>query len=197
MKGKLVLYPNGILRRKCREVKVANKEVLESIEKLRKTLEGTGMSAGLAAPQLGYDFRIFGVKCGGCEKNENCKDFKIYINPSLIPGKTDKNYLFLEDEDGLREDFLEGCLSFPGLFGTVKRWKEIEVRYQVVGSRGDLVDRKDRLEGFEAVVFQHELDHLSGVLFVDHVKKEKGKFYKQEGKEMVTMEVGEILKLEG
>jgi len=114
----------------------------------------------------------------------------------VVSGKGDKVYLFLESENDKREDFLEGCLSFPGVFGTVKRWKEINVKYQVVGSRGDLVDRKDRLEGFEAIVFQHEFDHLDGVLFVDHIKKEKGKVYKQEGKERMKVEVDDILKTE-
>jgi len=196
MKGELVLYPNDILRCKCRMVKVINEEVLGLVEKLKKILGETEISAGLAAPQLGYDFRIFGIKHCNCERGENCKDFKVYINPRLVSGKAGKDYLFLEREEGLREAFLEGCLSFPDLFGMVKRWKEIEVEYEVVGSRGDLVKRKNRLDGFEAVVFQHELDHLDGVLFVDHVKRENGEFYRQKKGKMVRAEVNEILELE-
>ena len=80
------------------------------------------------------------------------------------------------------EDFLEGCLSFPQFFGTVKRYLRIKLVWQEIID-GKLVKKKQKIEGFEAVVLQHEIDHLNGVLFVDHVKEDKGKFYKMiEGK---------------
>ncbi len=194
MKGKLVLYPNSILRRKCRVVKDNKGESLKVIEDLKKVLLETDISAGLAAPQLGYDLRIFGVKHHGRDKGENYGDLRVFINPKIILGKGEKEYLLMEAEGGEREDFLEGCLSFPELFGTVKRWREIEVEYGVFGSKGDVLKRKEKLTDFEAIVFQHELDHLDGVLFVDHVKKQNGKFYKQEKGKMVDMGVDEILK---
>jgi len=184
MKGKLVLYPNSILRRKCRPVK-DSKKVLKAIGDLKEALKKTEMSAGLAAPQLDYDWRVFGVKGGG--------GVRIFVNPKIILGKGKKEYLLLESVDGEKDDFLEGCLSFPKLFGTVKRWREVKVEYEVVGSGGDLLKRQVVLLGFEAVVFQHELDHLNGVLFVDHIKKEEGKLYRQEKGKMVEIKVDEIL----
>jgi peptide deformylase len=187
MKGKLVLYPASILRRKCRQVKPFDKEAKKVAEELKKTLRETKISAGLAAPQLDYDLRIFGAKCYKCEREGGCEDINIYVNPKIVKGWGEKEYLLLENENGKREDFLEGCLSFPGLFGTVKRWRKIKVEYETLGSGGGLIKKKEELVGFEAIVFQHELDHLDGVLFLDHIENQGGKLFKskKEGMEEI------------
>ena len=91
--------------------------------------------------------------------------------------------------------FLEGCLSFPGFFGRVKRWLSIRAIWQEV--KGDkLVKKEESLSGFEAVVWQHERDHLDGVMFVDRVKKDKGKFFKWENGQMIKTKVANLLKQE-
>ena len=91
------------------------------------------------------------------------------------------------------EDFLEGCLSFPGYWGTVKRYLEIEVEWQEWNGE-KFVTKNKKLSGFEAIVWQHESDHLWGKLFVDYIKKEGGKFYKQRGAEMVEADIEEMFK---
>jgi peptide deformylase len=95
---------------------------------------------GLSSPQCGTAKRIFVM--GNVDK------FKVCINPEIIFG-----------HDTCRD--VEGCLSFPNLWLNVTRYKEILVRYY--NMKGQIVEEK--LQGLEARVFQHELDHLDGILF--------------------------------
>ena len=95
---------------------------------------------GLSSPQCGTAKRIFVM--GNSDK------FKVCINPQILYGF-----------DTCRD--VEGCLSFPNLWLTVNRYKEVLVRYWTM--KGQMVEEK--LQGLEARVFQHELDHLDGILF--------------------------------
>ena len=132
--------------------------------------------------------RFFGIK----DMNKKSKT-KIFFNPEIIKTFGEKSFLEVEAVDGSKTDFLEGCLSFPDFFGTVKRWKKIKARwFEIEESK---LKRKERvLEGFEAIVFQHELDHLDGILFVDRVKRDGGKFYKVIAGKLVEWKISEILK---
>ena len=168
---KIVEYPQKILRKKARVIKIVDKIFLEEVKELREILEKSENGAGLAGPQIGVSKRMFAVK------DEN--KVKVFLNP-LIKKKIGKRvYPIIEKEDGRKEYFLEGCLSFPNFFGRVKRWLEIEVEWQEL--KGDnLVDKKKVLKNFEAIVWQHERDHLDGILFIDHIRKDGGKFFKME-----------------
>lgn len=99
---------------------------------------------GLAAPQVGINKRLFIMG----------NDMKIvaYINPEIIEG--------IGEQVGM-----EGCLSFPELRLAVKRFEEVKIRYQ--NEMGEVV--YDHLTGLAAIVFQHELDHLNGICFVEKV----------------------------
>lgn len=100
---------------------------------------------GLAAPQIGYTKRIIAV--------QGKKTIGVYINPEII--KASKR--FIESQ--------EGCLSVPGIYGIVERSKGVRVRaYNLKGKLKEF-----NVSGFEATVFQHEIDHLNGVLFIDKV----------------------------
>lgn len=101
---------------------------------------------GLAAPQVGISKRI--LVMGTPEKSYIC------INPEIISGEGNINDI-------------EGCLSFPGLFLHVKRYEKIKVKYQNI--LGEF--KEEEFDGIIARVFQHELDHLNGVCFVDKVGK--------------------------
>ena len=110
---------------------------------------------GLAAPQMGISLRFF-VK--GFEKSSRYPDQvpvqrEVVINPSIK---------FLTKEVS---DFWEGCLSLPGMRGLVQRPNKIEVEYH----DEKLKAHKKVLTGFEAIVFQHEYDHLQGTLFLKYV----------------------------
>lgn len=183
----IVKYPDPILRKKTKQVKQVTKKLLLEMIDLEKTLDVAENGAGLAAVQIGLNERFFGIK------DVKTKETVIIINPKITKTFGKLEYPIIVGDGGREEDFLEGCLSFPDYYGTVKRFIKVEAKWQEI-IEGKLVDKKLELSGFEAIVFQHELDHLNGIVFVDHVKEEGGKFYKQLGKEMVKWSVDKVIK---
>jgi peptide deformylase len=114
------------------------------INDMFETMENAG-GAGLAAPQIGLNIKLIIVKIN---------DFKkAFINP-LITWKSEK----LVSE-------IEGCLSIPNLSGPVERPDEIRVTYL----DEKLKQHTDEFKGLEARIIQHEIDHLDGVLWIDHL----------------------------
>jgi peptide deformylase len=173
---KIKLYPAKILTEKTPLLEKADKELYGQLEKLKKTLKEGDNAAGLAAPQIGVGKRFFGIK-------DSDKQVKVYINPKITKTFGDRIFPKLIDEAGKEEDFLEGCLSFPDYFGTVKRFLAIEAEWQEL-EENKLINKIGVLKNFEAIVFQHELDHLNGVLLIDRIKESKGKLLKVNGKKM-------------
>jgi peptide deformylase len=111
---------------------------------------------GLAAPQIGVGLRIvvFGFDTNPRYPDAESVPYTVLINPVLTP-------LFEEQEEGW-----EGCLSLPGLRGTVPRWRHL--RYEGFDPQGQRIDRT--VEDFHARVVQHEADHLDGVLYPMRMK---------------------------
>jgi peptide deformylase len=150
----IITHPNEILRAENEEISQEQLKtdefkrfVFDMAETMRKK-DGIG----LAAPQVGKNIRM-------CVINTEKGDL-VLINPK-ITGKS-----FRKDIDE------EGCLSIPGVFGTVKRSKKIKVN--ALNQKGDKINFT--ASGLFARVIQHEVDHLRGVLFIDKVveiKKEK------------------------
>ena len=169
---KIVIYPAEILRQKIEKVEIIDKKLLKEMDELKKILENEDNGAGLAANQIGVGKRFFG------SKDVSNGKARVYINPKIEKKYGEKVFPKIVGEDKKEEDFLEGCLSFPGYFGTVKRFLEIEVSWDEI-MKGNLVRKQKSLNGFEAIVWQHESDHLDGVVFTDHVKEDKGKFFKE------------------
>lgn len=168
---KIITYPDPVLRKVAAEVTVVDEWLREEMMGLKQLLESWEHAAGLAAPQLGVSKRFFGIK------NAKTKKVEIYLNPKIedVFGGS-KQYFSYTSKEGKEEPFLEGCLSLPNLYGAVKRYSKIRVSYEG-GSR--------LLKDYEAIVFQHELDHLDGILFTDHVKAEKGQLYNDENGKLV------------
>lgn len=182
---KILVYPNEVLRKKAQTVEKIDNKLLKDIADLKKVLMNCENGAGLAATQIGIGKRFFGVK------DSKTKTVKIYINPKIEKVFGEKTYPQIKKDDGSFEDFLEGCLSFPGLFGTVRRYLKIRVSYgELIGEKLEL--KTEELIGFQAIVFQHERDHLDGVVFIDHIKEEKGKLYKWEGEEKIKYQISKI-----
>ncbi len=179
---KIVMYPNKVLREKVPEVLNAT-EVLADIEILKEILNASDNGAGLASTQLGIVKRFFGLKAG--------KKIDIYINPKIYGVYGEKIYPIMVGDGEKEDDFLEGCLSFPDLFGTVKRYLKIEAHWQEM-VKNKLVSRKKTMNGFEAIVFQHELDHLDGILFIDHIKRDGGKLFKFIGEKKVEWSIDKL-----
>lgn len=186
-----MLYPDKILREVTPEITAVDEKLLKDINDLREVLLGKrGRAAGLAAPQIGLNRRFFG------DISQGKKDLSLYINPKILATYGEKTRPIMTFDDGTREPFLEGCLSFPGLFGTVKRYLKIEVEWKEVESLKVLKSKRATLEGIEAIVFQHELDHLDGILFVDHILEEGGELFKFDGNKKMKWSVERVVEEE-
>lgn len=142
-----------------RQLRAENIRVTQFDERLRKVTDDLLQSMyasegmGLAAPQVGINERImvFNAEAGSKPRSLILSTEKVLINPDITGTSADTE---------LGE---EGCLSFPRVFGNVARHTWIDVRYQSITGE----ERAERFEGNAAVVFQHEYDHLDGVLFID------------------------------
>ncbi len=144
----IVKYPDPFLRRTAKTVTDFNddlkKVVLEMVEVM---YQDDGI--GLAAPQVGISQRFLVIG-----KSDN-KGHEVYINPEIT---------FFSKNKELGE---EGCLSLPQIFGLVRRAKKIHVKYQDING----LTQKVKLSGLDAIVLQHELDHLDGILFIDRAEQ--------------------------
>ncbi|RLC35603.1 peptide deformylase [Candidatus Shapirobacteria bacterium] len=178
----IVIYPSKILRQKSQEVLKVDKKLKQEIEEVEEVLRKTDNGAGLPAIQIGIKKRFFMMS----------KKRGMVINPKIIKTIGKKTYLKIEKGDLSEEDFLEGCLSVPDFFGTVKRWAKIEAEWAELKGE-ELRKKTEVLEGFEAVIFQHELDHLNGILFIDHIKRDGGKLYKSVAGKMIEWKVESVL----
>ena len=118
------------------------------------------LSAAMAAPQLGYNKRIIVVRED--MSNKDNANFVPLINPVVI-----------KTEGKIIEDY-EGCLSVPSVYGKVSR--PYKARIKAVTENGEEVRLK--ATGFLARTLLHEIDHLDGVLFIDHIKDQTDAFYK-------------------
>ncbi|MHB0967355.1 MAG: peptide deformylase, partial [Bellilinea sp.] len=151
----IVTVPNDVLRRKTRKITEFDKELQKTIDDMIETMrEAPGV--GLAAPQVGLSERLVVVEYEeDDEKEDGPKKLYVVVNPEVISTSE-------ETEMGI-----EGCLSIPGLVGEVERSLEIVVRGQ--NRRGQPV--KIKANGWLARIFQHEIDHLDGILYTDRATK--------------------------
>jgi peptide deformylase len=146
----IVTHPAPSLRERSVEVDptdITTPEFQAYLDKLTHTMIVKD-GVGIASPQVGINKRVIVVMMNG--KTE------CYINPEILK----VSEAMIEDE--------EGCLSVPGIYGMVDRHKRIRVRATTRHGRTQEFD----LHAFPAIVFQHEIDHLNGVLFIDKMKKE-------------------------
>jgi len=145
-----------VLRMKCKNV-IANPDNLELkhfVNRLYRTVrDSISMGVGIAAPQVGVLKNIIWVQ----RFDKEGFPFEVYLNPKI--GKyTDK-----------KQDCVEGCLSIPNRSDTTKtRAYAILMEYDKM----DGTHHSEMIEAFTAVIFQHEIDHLNGILYLDHLEKE-------------------------
>ena len=144
---KLVHYPHPALRHKSKPITTIDKQLHLHIGGMMEVMyDAKGL--GLAAPQVALPYQLLVMNITGDPKQPEREE--VFINPQIVERKG-----FMEDE--------EGCLSFPGLYQKIRRSKQIKVR--AYNLKGELVERV--CEGLESRAWQHEIDHLNGVLFID------------------------------
>ena len=134
-----------------RKVSVPAKLRAEGYDVLEKfMLESLGTGVGIAAPQVGVNRRVIMVQ--RFDKEE--KPFEFFYN------------IEIKKTHGEKVVGWEGCLSIPAGYGQVERWQDIDIEYDAEVD-GKIVRKSENIKGFTAVIFQHETDHLNGILFID------------------------------
>lgn len=145
----ILLVPDARLRLKARRVSEGDADAVRALvpRMFRSMYEAPGI--GLAAPQVGQGLRLVVIDL---QPNESPAPM-VLVNPEVVAAST---------EEAIRE---EGCLSLPGQYAEVTRPARVKVRYQdETGAK-----REVEADGLLAACLQHEIDHLDGVLFVDHL----------------------------
>ncbi|MCJ7804140.1 peptide deformylase [Patescibacteria group bacterium] len=160
---KILTVPNPLLRQKSKPVGKIDKKIKKIIVDLFDTVKNASepKGLGLSAIQIGHPLRIFVAKTK--------KKFEIFINPKITFSSKETLKKVLKKE----QQFFEGCLSVPRIYGFVNRPYQIKPEWLDEKGQKKSKDFKNRL----SVCLQHELDHLDGVLFIDRLLKQKGKIY--------------------
>ena len=169
---KVARMGHPVLRQQCKPIDpkaITGPEVQRLIRDMFETMvEYNGV--GLAAPQVHQPVRL--LIAGGEADEEGRPQFRIIINPEIT----------VLDEKRL--GMYEGCLSVPGMRGWVERPQKVKVKaYDEQGKLSETV-----LEGFPAVVMQHECDHLDGVLYVDRLADTKRLAFEEEAERFFDMQ---------
>lgn len=155
---KIVTLPEAVLRRKARSITKIDKNLQTLIDDMVETMrEAPGV--GLAAPQIGLSERLIVVEYYEREEDEEKEDApkKVWavLNPEIVKASEEKLM------------GVEGCLSIPGLVGEVERHAAIQVK----GLNRHGKPLKIKAVGWLARIFQHEIDHLNGILFPDRAAR--------------------------
>ena len=137
-------YPNPILKKKAGEIREISAEIKSLAKDMIETMaQGDGI--GLAGPQVGESKRMIAIVT---EQGP-----EVFINPKIVV------------KSGEKELIEEGCLSFPGLFLKISRAKSVEV--EALALQGEKV--RIKATGLLARIFQHEIDHLDGILIINRI----------------------------
>ena len=150
----IVTVPDPVLRRKAHKVTDFGKEFQETVENMLETLRDAP-GVGLAAPQVGLSDRLILVEYGDDDDETVPRKLYIVTNPEIVSASEEK------------VEGLEGCLSVPGLVGMVERYQSIVVK----GLNRHGKPTRIKASDWMARIFQHEIDHLDGIVFTDLTEK--------------------------
>ncbi|HUU01160.1 MAG TPA: peptide deformylase [Myxococcota bacterium] len=169
----LRIFPDPLLRERCRKIEDVDDEVIQLLDDLAESMYAN-KGLGLAAPQIGAALRAVVVDV---EQRDGIPRLVELVNPEVIESSNELS------------DFEEGCLSFPGEAEKVIRPAKVTVR--ALDRDGKLIEVKT--DGLLATAIQHEIDHLDGVLFIDHVSRLKRSLVKRRMKKKArpTVTVGD------
>lgn len=166
----IISLPNENLRQTSKKIGLITEDILQTITKMKEatidwdTQRDYEIGVALAAIQINVPLRIIIVRNDYNDKSNPI--FTSFINPIIT-----------KHSDQVIADF-EGCLSVPNYYGRVKRYEEVRVK--AMNEEGK--EFRVKAKGFLARIFQHEIDHLNGVLFIDHIKNNEKAFYQLEDK---------------
>ncbi|MFW5489397.1 MAG: peptide deformylase [Desulfovibrio sp.] len=156
MERKIIKYPDPLLARKSEPVAEITDEIRELVEDMTKAMyDNDGI--GLAAPQVGQSIRLVVTDLSGPKERA---DLRVWVNPEIVS----------RDGSVVSE---EGCLSVVGLRAKVERAAQVKVKATDLDGNAVEVDADEML----AICLQHEIDHLDGILFIDHISRLKRSLY--------------------
>ena len=147
----ILLHPDPRLKKVSANVPDLTDELRSLADDMLQTMYNAP-GVGLAAPQVGILHRLIVLDCVK-EEGETARPL-IMFNPEIIASSDEKNV------------YEEGCLSIPDLFADVTRPKTVQVRWM----DRDGKEQNEEMDGLWATCVQHEIDHLEGKLFIDHIK---------------------------
>lgn len=136
--------PDPVLKRKAKRVRIIDGSIKKLVRDMLETMHTEPGRVGLAAPQIGVPLRVIVI---GIPEQEDL----VLINPEMVRRRGER----MMDE---------GCLSVPGYFGQIKRSESVTVK----GRDQNGKEVRVRAEGLLAQALEHELDHLNGILYIDH-----------------------------
>jgi peptide deformylase len=157
------VYGNPVLRQKAKDIDKNFKDIKILIDDMFETMY-KAEGVGLAAPQVGQSIRLIVIDTNVMsEDDKSLKDFKkCFINPKVL------------EETGEEWVYNEGCLSLPTFRDDVKRKAKVHVEYYDENFK----IHKDWFDGIKARIFQHEYDHLEGIVFSDRLSALKRRLIK-------------------
>lgn len=148
---KVLQYGEKSLREKSKEVHKVSRKIQDLVKDMLDTLYSQN-GVGLAAPQIGENYRVFVIDISSGDEPLNPI---VFINPKIIK----KSGAFVSNE---------GCLSFPEVYTEVRRYENVMIKALDESGRPFVLEAKDG--SLLARAMQHEYDHLEGVLFIDHAR---------------------------
>ena len=163
---KIITLPNPHLREKSSKVHFVTPETLKLINDMTavaldwENSRPHEISAAISAVQINRLDRVAIIRSDFDDKN--VRDFTALINPQIV-----------KFEGEITKDF-EGCLSVPDVYGKVPRHDKIRVK--ALDINGDEI--RFRADGFLSRIIQHEIDHVNGIVFIDHIRDKKDAFFK-------------------
>lgn len=183
MKEKIITLPNQHLRTRSKKVGVIDGNIKSIVEEMKAaTLDWEDsrdheVGVALAGVQIDKLLRIVIIR-EDTEHKEN-RNFIIFINPEIT-----------KYEGELIDDF-EGCLSIKDVYGRVPRYSKVRVKAKNLEGR----EFRVTAEGFLARIFQHEIDHTNGIVFIDHIKDDSDAFYRlQDNGELKPLDYSKDIK---
>jgi peptide deformylase len=159
----ILTYPNPELKKKSAPVVIINDAVSDLVRDMAETMYHAS-GVGLAAPQLGVHQRIIVIDVS---PHDEAPDLIVAINPTIVHA-----------EGEVYEE--EGCLSVPKYAANVRRHARVVVK--ALDSNG--TEQTWRAEDLLAIAFQHEIDHLDGILFVDHLSPLKRELFQRKARRL-------------
>lgn len=180
---KIVTVPNDVLSSSSKPVASFDQKLQLLIKDMEEALVAQidPQGVGLAAPQVGIRLSLFIMR------PTPRSEISAFINPKILQMEEKKSFItrVKKDKKGKKKrHHFEGCLSIPRIWGPVKRAKKLLLEYQT--PTGD--KKTEWFTGFKAVIIQHEVDHLNGILFTQRALEQKNRLYEEKKGKLVKLE---------